>query len=231
MLIEIPGYAVYLAEFIMNQSFDLALRQMACVMLTRYVEEYWDPEEGAASEGGFASEQAKKTIRNILPNGLYDPSSKIRSTVAHTISTIAQTDWPSVWTELFDIIIKCLGGNEDSIHGAMLILQDLTYDEEQIKKLGPVVISEVYRIFEQEQIYSLKTRTSAIKILKPLFTSISGNVTDKKEQTAMMNLVLSNFMEKLIHYLSVNSGSYSNFVLKTEIVKSKFFFLNLNNTN
>lgn len=104
----------------------------------------------------------------------------------------------------------------------MLILQDFSYDEQQIKKLGPEVISEVYRIFEQEQIYSLKTRTSAIKILKTLFTSINGNVTDKKEQNAMMNLVLSNFMEKLIHYLSVNSGAYSNFVLKTEIVKSKY---------
>lgn len=116
-----------------------------------------------------------------------------------------------------------LGGNEDSIHGAMLILQDFSYDEDQIKKLGPIVISEVYRIFEQEQIYSLKTRTLAIKILKTLFTSINTNAIDKKEQTAMMNLVLSNFMEKLIHYLSVNSGSYSNFGLKTEIVKSKFF--------
>lgn len=103
------GYAVYLAEFIMNQSFDLALRQLACIMLTRYVEEYWDVETETYIEGGCASEQAKKTIRNILPNGLYDPNSKIRTAVAHTISTIAQTDWPTIWTELFDIIIKCLG--------------------------------------------------------------------------------------------------------------------------
>lgn len=216
---------MHLAEFIMNQAFDLALRQLACIMLTRYVEEYWDTEAERMVDGGFASsETAKKTIRNILPNGLYDPNSKIRSAVAHTISTIAQSDWPTVWTELFDIIIKCLGGNEDSIHGALLILQDFSYDEQQIKKLGPIVISEVYRIFEQEQTYSLKTRTSAIKILKTLFTSIIGNVTNKKEQSGMINLVLSNFMEKLIHYLSINSGAYSNFVLKTEIVKSEYTF-------
>lgn len=113
----------------------------------------------------------------------------------------------------------------------MLILQDFSYDEQQIKKLGPEVISEVYRIFEQEQIYSLKTRTSAIKILKTLFTSINGNVTDKKEQNAMMNLVLSSFMEKLIHYLSVNSGAYSNFVLKTEIVKSELLLILTNNSD
>lgn len=92
----------------MNQSLDLALRQLASIMLTRYVEEYWDREAEGNDSGYVCSEQAKKTVRNILPNGLYDPNSKIRSAVAHSISTIAQNDWPTIWTELFDIIIKCL---------------------------------------------------------------------------------------------------------------------------
>ena len=217
------GYGVYLAELIMNQSFDLPLRQIACIMLTHYVEGHWgtgDCDE-ESNISGVASDQAKRTIRNILPNGLYDPNSKIRLSVAHTISTIAATDWPTVWTELFDIIIKCLGGNENSIHGAMQILQEFSYDEKQIKELGPVVISEVYRIFESEQNYSIKTRTSAIRILKPLFLSISINIIDKNEQASMMNSILNTFMEKLMHYLSMSSGSGSNFMLKTEIVKSK----------
>lgn len=205
----------------MNQSLDLAVRQLASIMLTRYVEEYWD-RQNDGNDGYVCSEQAKKTVRNILPNGLYDPNSKIRSAVAHSISTIAQNDWPTIWAELFDIIIKCLGGNEHSIHGALLILQDFTYNEQQIKELGPIVIKEIYRIFQQEQIYSLETRTSAIKILKSLFTSINENVTDKKEQTEMMNLILKHFMEQLVHYLSISSGIYSNFGLKTEIVKSEY---------
>uniref|UniRef100_A0A1B0ABT5 Importin N-terminal domain-containing protein n=1 Tax=Glossina pallidipes TaxID=7398 RepID=A0A1B0ABT5_GLOPL len=109
------SYVVYLSELIVNQSFDLPLRQIACVMLTRYVENHWGERDGegnpseAGSCGLVATDQAKHTIRKILPNGLYDPNSKIRSLVAHTISTIAATDWPSDWTELFDIIIKCLG--------------------------------------------------------------------------------------------------------------------------
>lgn len=218
------GYGVYLSELIMNQSFDLPLRQLACIMLTRYVENHWGEcdEEGNPNEaGGVATEQAKRTIRNILPNGLYDPNSKIRSSVAHAISAIAATDWPGTWTELFDIIIKCLGGNEDSIHGAMQILQDFSYDEKQIKELGPVVISEVYRIFESEQNYSIKTRASAIRILKPLFASICINIMDKQEQATMTNSILTNFMEKLMHYLSMNCGATSNFMLRTEIVKSE----------
>ncbi|BFF89262.1 importin-9 [Drosophila madeirensis] len=218
------GYGVYLSEIIMNQSHELPLRQIAIVMLTRYVENHWTDvnAEGLKNDKAnscMASEQAKRTIRNILPNGLYDPNSKIRSSVAHTISTIASTDYPHGWTELFDIIVKCLGGNEDSIHGAMQVLQDFTYDVEQIKELGPVVIPEVYRIFDSEQNYSIKTRVSAIRILKPLFTSIAALITDKQEQATMMNSILNNFMDKLLHYLSMNSGAGSNFLLRSEIIK------------
>lgn len=216
----ITGYGVYLSEIIMNQAHELPLRQIAIIMLTRYVEHHWTYiEETGKSSGGIASEQAKRTIRNILPNGLYDPNSKIRSSVAHTISTIAATDYPHCWTELFDIIVKCLSGNEDSIHGAMQVLQDFTYDVEQIKELGPVVIPEVYRIFDSEQNYSIKTRVSAIRTLKQLFVSIHSLITDKQEQSTMMNSILTNFMDKLVHYLSMNCGAASSFLLRSEIIK------------
>lgn len=140
----------------MNQSFELALRQLACVMLTKYVEDHWyvtDPVDPMGGMAVVAGDQAKQMIRKILPNGLYDPNSKIRVSVAYTISTIASLDWPHTWTELFDIIVKCLGGNEDSIHGAMQVLVEFTYDlDSQIAEVGPIVLSEVYRIFEAEQV-------------------------------------------------------------------------------
>ncbi|KAH8310718.1 hypothetical protein KR044_002749 [Drosophila immigrans] len=221
------GYGVYLAEIIMNQSHELPLRQIAIIMLTRYVENHWtDLDDPEKASGGVASEQAKRTIRNILPNGLYDPNSKIRSSVAHTISTIAATDYPHCWAELFDIIVKCLSGNEDSIHGAMQVLRDFTYDVAQIKELGPVVIPEVYRIFDSEQNYSIKTRVSAIRTLKQLFMSILTLITDKQEQSSMMNSILTNFMDKLMHYLSMNCGAGSSFLLRSEIIKVFTYLVN-----
>ncbi|KAH8394106.1 hypothetical protein KR215_006821, partial [Drosophila sulfurigaster] len=214
------GYGVYLAEIIMNQSHELPLRQIAIIMLTRYVENHWtDLDDREKASGGVASEQAKRTIRNILPNGLYDPNSKIRSSVACTISTIAATDYPHCWAELFDIIVKCLSGNEDSIHGAMQVLRDFIYDVAQIKKLGPVVIPAVYRIFDSEQNYSIKTRVSAIRTLKELLLSILTLITDKQEQSSMMNSILTNFMDKLLHYLSMNCGAGSSFLLRSEIIE------------
>lgn len=59
----------------MNQSFDLALRQLASVMLKQYVEQHWCPEDETQVT---ACDQAKKMIKNILPNGLYDSNSKVR---------------------------------------------------------------------------------------------------------------------------------------------------------
>lgn len=181
------GYGVYLAEFIMNQSFDLALRQLACVMLTKYVEEHWNVSEDdnnvvadaatttATTTTVVASDQAKQMIRKILPNGLYDSNSKIRVSVAYTISTIASMDWPHTWTELFDIIVKCLGGNEDSIHGGMQVLVEFTYDlNSQISVVGPIILSEIYRIFEAEQvsakIYNKKINLFCL-ILKMIYFS------------------------------------------------------------
>lgn len=72
--------------------------------------------------------------------------------VAYTISTIASWDWPE-WVELFDILVKCLGGNENSVHGAMQVLVEFTYDlNYQIAEVGPMILSEVYRIFEAETV-------------------------------------------------------------------------------
>lgn len=148
------GYGVFLAEFTMNQSFDLALRQLASVMLNKYAEDHWDNDESVV-----ASNQAKEMIRKILPNGLYDPNSKIRASVAHTISTVASVDWPQTWTDLFNIIVKCLGGNEDSIHGAMQVLVEFSYNlDSQISAVGPVILNEIYRIFEAEQVCCLSIR-------------------------------------------------------------------------
>lgn len=64
----------------MNQSFDLGLRQLASVMLKQYVELHWTDND-KDTMNIIASEPAKKMIKNILPNGLYDPNSKVNNLI------------------------------------------------------------------------------------------------------------------------------------------------------
>ncbi|GAB0089716.1 importin-9 [Sergentomyia squamirostris] len=211
------GYGVYLAEIVMNQSFNLSLRQLASVMLKQYVESHWCPEDETQIT---ACEQAKKMIKNILPNGLYDPNSKIRSAVAYTISTIASWDWPNNWNELFDIIVKCLEGNDDSVHGAMQVLVEFTYDlDQQITNVGPIIISEVCRIFEADAVFSITTRSSAVDIFKALLKAINTHIPSKQAQADMLNPVLPKFFDKMISSLTLPNGPTSNFTMKKSILK------------
>uniref|UniRef100_A0A6B2EI92 Putative importin 9 n=1 Tax=Phlebotomus kandelakii TaxID=1109342 RepID=A0A6B2EI92_9DIPT len=211
------GYGVYLAEIVMNQSFDLSLRQLASVMLKQYVELHWCPDDDTQIT---ACDQAKKMIKNILPNGLYDSNSKIRSAVAYTISAIASWDWPTNWNELFDIIVKCLEGNDDSVHGAMQVLVEFTYDlDQQITDVGPIIISEVCRIFEADSVFSVTTRSSAVDIFKALLMAISTHIPSKQAQAAMLSPVLPKFLEKMISSLTLANGPTSNFTMKKSILK------------
>lgn len=63
---------MYLSEFTMNPRFELGLRQLAAVMLKKYVESSWSSNDEATT-----CDQAKKMIKSILPNGLCDPNSKV----------------------------------------------------------------------------------------------------------------------------------------------------------
>ena len=67
--------------------------------------------------------QAKAAIRQIIPLGLKESISKVRSSVAYAVSAIAHWDWPEEWPELFGILMDALtSGNGDAVHGAMRVL-------------------------------------------------------------------------------------------------------------
>lgn len=59
----------------------------------------------------------------MLPLGLKESVSKLRSSVAYAISAIAHWDWPEQWPQLFDILMESLkSGNSNAVHGAMRAL-------------------------------------------------------------------------------------------------------------
>lgn len=80
LFISADGYGVYLAEITVDQRLDLPLRQLASVMLKQYVEQSWVLDlESEDLLKPVASDQAKKVIKSILPEALYDPNSKVRA--------------------------------------------------------------------------------------------------------------------------------------------------------
>lgn len=67
--------------------------------------------------------QAKVVIRELLPNGLRESISKVRSSVAYAVSAIAHWDWPEAWPQLFNLLMEMLvSGDLNAVHGAMRVL-------------------------------------------------------------------------------------------------------------
>ncbi|XP_055623927.1 importin-9 isoform X2 [Toxorhynchites rutilus septentrionalis] len=102
----------------------------------------------------------------------------------------------------------------------MKVLVEFTLDlDKQIVEVGPMILSEVYRIFEAQAVYSVSTRSYAMKILISLLKSINAHIESKQDQTNIINATLPAFIQKMIEGLTVPNGPHSSFQLKTEIVK------------
>jgi len=86
-------FGVCLAELTVDSQANFAIRQLASLILKQYVETHWCKLSEKFVEPE-TTDLAKCAIKQMLPLGLRDPSSKIRSTIAYAISAIAHWDWP-----------------------------------------------------------------------------------------------------------------------------------------
>ena len=117
--------------------------------------------------------------------GLNDQSSKIRTTVAFAISTIAHFDWPELWPELFSFLLNALsvnvtiGSNMNGVHGALVTLSEIINEvtDIQMPTIAPAIIPQVYKIFIDPQSYSIDLRKRAIEI----FTAIINVIAEMAE--------------------------------------------------
>ncbi|PSN50935.1 hypothetical protein C0J52_08156 [Blattella germanica] len=216
-------FGVHLAEFTVDPQGTLAIRQLASVLLKQYVEIHWCSysERFRPPE---TNDNAKATIKELLPHGLKESISKVRSSVAYAISAIAHWDWPENWPGLFDILVNYLSnGNEWAVNGAMRVLIEFSRDvtDMQLPHIAPVILSEMYRIFEDEQKYSVRIRSQAVEVFTTCTFMISAMSDYNKGVTkTLLNPVLPCFSERFVHGLQMPNGQSSDSCLKTDIIKA-----------
>jgi importin-9 len=112
------------------------------------VRERWSP-YFSTFKGSAPPVEIKTQIREIVFRGLSDPTRKIRTLCAHTLSVIAKSDWPDEYPNLLTSLIALLSSNSsDSVHGAIQVLtefikSDLTEDQilPVLRDLLPVLLS------------------------------------------------------------------------------------------
>ncbi|KAI0216737.1 Importin-9 [Lamellibrachia satsuma] len=216
-------FGSHLAEFTVDPQVALAVRQLASVLLKQYVEAHWS-QHSDKFRAPETSEAAKAAIRQILPLGLKESISKVRSSVAYAVSAIAHWDWPEAWPGLFHILMEALTtGNSDAVHGAMRVLTEFCREvtDMQVSQVAPVILPEMYKIFTQAEVYSVRTRGRAVDIFNTM-TSLISHMAEMHKNVARQLLfpVLPQFTEAFVQALQVSDGLTSDSGLKMEILKA-----------
>ncbi|XP_033341884.2 importin 9 [Megalopta genalis] len=216
-------FGIHLTEFVVSPAGLLPIRQLASVLLKQYVETHWCSvaEKFRPPEINLAT---KERIKELLPLGLRESISKVRTAVAYAISAIAHWDWPENWPGLFDILVSCLSGeSEYAVHGAMRVLTEFTSDltDTQLPNVGPVILQEMYRIFQSENQYSIRTRGRAVEIFTTITTLVAATELYQKGFTEQyLQPIIPMFCEKFVQSLQVPDGPTSDSGLKTDVIKA-----------
>ncbi|KAG7244840.1 hypothetical protein INR49_029859 [Caranx melampygus] len=214
-------FGVHLAELTVDPQGALAIRQLASVILKQYVETHWcsQSEKFRPPE---TTDQAKAAIRELLPGGLRESISKVRSSVAYAVSAIAHWDWPEAWPQLFTLLMEMLvSGDVNAVHGAMRVLTEFTREvtDTQMPLVAPVILPEMYKIFTMAEIYSIRTRSRAVEIFTTCANLICAiEELEKGAAKALIFPVVQQFTEAFVQALQMPDGPSSDSV--TALVKN-----------
>ncbi|KAM4699585.1 importin-9 [Discoglossus pictus] len=216
-------FGVHLAELTVDPQGALAIRQLASVVLKQYVENHWcsQSEKFRSPE---TTERAKAAIRQLLPRGLRESISKVRSSVAYAVSAIAHWDWPEAWPQLFNLLMEMLVSCDvSSVHGAMRVLTEFTREvtDTQMPLVAPVILPEMYKIFTMAEVYGIRTRSRAVEI----FTTCAHMVCTMEElekgaAQALIFPVVQQFTDAFVQALQMPNGTTSDSGLKMEVLKA-----------
>ncbi|KAG2485990.1 hypothetical protein HYH03_015313 [Edaphochlamys debaryana] len=129
---------------------DLGVRQMAAVLLKQVIKRHWSAEHPKFIPPEL-SPPDKDRLRALLPTGLSDANSKVRTAIAMCIAAIAQTDpdgWPGLIENLVGAIHAQRGSNSPLVHGAIRCLAMLSddIDEQKLPQVAQALLPELHRV-------------------------------------------------------------------------------------
>ncbi|GJQ69980.1 hypothetical protein Trydic_g13354 [Trypoxylus dichotomus] len=208
-------YSLHLVEILLTTDEALDERQMASILLNKYIKAHWHE-----SNEGFiepeVTENTKRKLRNVLPSGLGDDVPKIQKAVAATLAMIAINDYPHDWESLqYMLLSKLYSQNRNEIIGGLIFTNELTkrFCKEQLSLLTPVIYEPLYQICRNDAFLS-EHRTLVINMAFIFFAAdyyINETPNDRLESA------IEKFCELFIEILSQPYSLKSTFAVKSEI--------------
>ncbi|CAG0888327.1 unnamed protein product [Cyprideis torosa] len=229
-------YGLSLCKVVLDHSSLEPLRQMAAVLLRKYVETHW-------------TEHVEERFTPPEP-----PAEIKRTSVAYTMASIAHWDWPEEWPDLLDILVQLIQSDDpNAVHGALRVLVEFARDisDSQMVSVTPIVIAEMLKIFSNPEVwrnhqfigkldeekknyslafvfqkFSVRTRSRAVEIYHicvNLITSMGHGETGGDHPKfhitkSALHPLLSQWCEALVRALREPDGIYSDAGLKTAVL-------------
>ncbi|XP_029213393.2 importin-9-like isoform X4 [Acropora millepora] len=216
-------FGVHLAELTVDREGALAIRQLASVVLKQYVEAHWTI-HSEKFQPPETTEAAKAEIRRLLPGGLQESISKVRSSVAYAISAIAHWDWPEAWPDLFGHLMQALtSGDGNLVHGAMRVLTEFCREvtDIQMPHVAPVILPEMYKIFIHAELYSIRTRSRAADIFNTCASLICAMEDDNLGVAKKILFpIMPQFTQAFVQVLALADSQTVDCGLKMEALKA-----------
>eukprot|EP01134_Creolimax_fragrantissima_P007294 CFRG7294T1 len=189
-------YAIVLVRGCTHSSLNPQTRQMACMVLKKFIIEHWSKDDDTF-KGPECSPEIKALVRAELPNGLADADKSVRTAVAYTISKIATHDWPDLWPGLMPNVLALLNsgvtgsGITSACDGAVRVLEELVndFDTAYLLQMVESLLPSLFVLASEPVTENQSTHARVINIFSLIFdlagaTEQANIVTPAIEQLA-----------------------------------------------
>ncbi|XP_022915238.1 importin-9 [Onthophagus taurus] len=213
-------YSLHLAEILLTTDEALEERQMASVLLTKYIKTHWRQGDPFFIEPVVA-DTIKKKLRSVLPTGLSDNIPKVQNAVASTLATIAVYDFPNVWNDMIAMLTcKLSSQTSNDVVGGLHFLNEFTKVacRGQLILLTPNIYEYLYKVCQNDMCVT-SNRSLAISITSMLIhTDYTSNRC--REDTTLN--AIEYFCDLLITILYQPFSDKVDYCLKAEIYRFLF---------
>ncbi|CAL8101683.1 unnamed protein product [Calicophoron daubneyi] len=175
-------FPVILVNLTADERVPVEIRQLSGITLKHYVATHWDETGCQEFKPPQTTDEAKGHVRASLLHTLCSPVRLVRTTAAHTITAIAQYDWPEFWPTLLPDLTEMLNTvtttedekNKALVHGVMRVLADMSGEisDLDIPKVAPILMPSLVRMLSDKQHFGNATRRNAVLVITNLVDTV-----------------------------------------------------------
>ncbi|KAI8803286.1 armadillo-type protein [Cladochytrium replicatum] len=209
-----PEFALVATRVALQNNLNADVRQLAALSLKGYASKCW-----VTSDGGSCPQSVKAEVRRLLPQGLLETNSKIRTAIATVIAKIAQFDYPEEWGDLADILLSGIQSTAgetwqiSSVHGALSVLRDMEFTQIQLPAVCSVLVPEIHRIVCSPT-FDLEVKVDGFAVIDQIFETLSNMMEAfPNEVNNLLSIILGPWLQTMQLVLSDLSDLSDNALL------------------